>query len=540
MASRCRSIAASIATTPRDVIILFAARVARMASYGALATVLLRYLGLLLSDEQVGGLLLGIILRDLAITLLLTSNADRVGRRRTLQLGAALKMMSGVVFAMSSSFPVLLVAGILGVISPTGGEIGPFLAIEQSCLADAAKANLVAGSGSNLKEAAAVAIASIFGYYNAIGYAALAAGGAIGGVIVSTAQSRGDEAIDAFRRVLFLYAVLGGVKFALYSMLTPSVEVDGQGAGAAPTPKDAAPTAAAAAPQSVVGRLKAFASNLATLGLRRPESRRVVSALSCLFAVDAFAGGFVMQTWIVLWFARRWGTGDGVLGGLLAAANIAAGISGASAGYLVKRFGAVETMVFTHLPSNLLLMAVPLMPTAPLAAAVLVARFTISQMDVPARQAYVASVVASDERSAAGGVTNIVRSIGLAVAPLPLAALTAAPSDSFAFSAPFFIAGVLKCIYDITLYIAFVVSSRRAAAAASDGSAGAATAVQGVSDGSRPGVAAPAPPVGTDGKEAPVGGTADSVSVAVTHATAAAAATEGEETGLLSPGLDGR
>jgi len=188
------------------------------------------------------------------------------------------------------------------------------------------------------------------------------------------------------------------------------------------------------------------------LGLRRPESVHIVVRLCIMFSLDAFAGGFVQQTWIAYWFATRWGFSTDLIGYALMGANVVAGISGVVAASFVRRFGAMLTMIASHLPSNILLLAVPLMPSGAAAAAMLVARFSISQMDVPARQAYVVMVVASDERSAAGGLTNIVRSLGTSLSPLLLGYLSAAPGASWQFSSPWVIAGVIKIAYDIALY----------------------------------------------------------------------------------------
>jgi predicted MFS family arabinose efflux permease len=175
----------------------------------------------------------------------------------------------------------------------------------------------------------------------------------------------------------------------------------------------------------------------------------VVFRLSSLFALDAFAGGFVVQSFVAWWFHTRFGADEATLGAIFFGANILAGVSALSAGWLARRFGLVNTMVFTHLPSNVLLFLVPLMPTLPLAIAVLLARFSISQMDVPTRQSYTMAVVAPDERSAAAGVTGIARTIGSSVAPLAAGPLFAVPALA---SLPFFIAGGLKILYDLLLW----------------------------------------------------------------------------------------
>jgi MFS family permease len=188
----------------------------------------------------------------------------------------------------------------------------------------------------------------------------------------------------------------------------------------------------------------------ARFGLHR--SRGTVARLSALFALDAFAGGFVIQSIVSYWFATRFGLSIGALGAVFFGANILAGVSALLAAPLAARFGLVNTMVFTHLPSNVLLILVPLMPTAPLAVAVLLARFSISQMDVPTRQSYTMAVVDSDERSAAAGVTGIARSVGAAVSPSIAAPLVAGVGLG---GLPFVIAGSLKIVYDLLLYRGF-------------------------------------------------------------------------------------
>jgi predicted MFS family arabinose efflux permease len=186
------------------------------------------------------------------------------------------------------------------------------------------------------------------------------------------------------------------------------------------------------------------------LGLHR--SRGVVMKLSALFALDAFAGGFVIQSMVAYWFHIRFGLDAGVLGGIFFGANILAGVSALLAVRIANRIGLINTMVYTHIPSNILLCLVPLMPNVGLAITVLLLRFSISQMDVPTRQSYTMAVVSPDERSAASGVTTIARSVGAAISPALTGVLLAAPA---LLSAPFFVAGGLKIAYDLLLYRSF-------------------------------------------------------------------------------------
>src|SRR5574337_1165068 len=195
----------------------------------------------------------------------------------------------------------------------------------------------------------------------------------------------------------------------------------------------------------------ASAHTLATrLGLHR--SRRTVLKLSALFSLDAFGGGFVVQSIVAYWFHVRYGVEPALLGSIFFGANLPAGMSSLAAARVAERIGLINTMVFTHIPSNVLLLLVPLMPNLPLAIAVLLLRFSISQMDVPTRQSYTMAVVDPDERSAAAGVTGIARTVGAAWAPSLTGLFLATPS---LIGAPFFVAGGLKVVYDLLLYRSF-------------------------------------------------------------------------------------
>jgi len=182
------------------------------------------------------------------------------------------------------------------------------------------------------------------------------------------------------------------------------------------------------------------------------HSGGVVFRLSGLFALDAFAGGFVIQSMLAYWFYLRFGTNEATLGAIFFGANLLAGISALTASRIAARFGLINTMVFTHLPSNILLLFVPLMPTLPLAILILLLRFSISQMDVPTRQSYTMAIVRPEERSAAAGITGTARTVGASVAPICTGFLLGAPA---LMSGPFFLAGGLKILYDLLLLRSF-------------------------------------------------------------------------------------
>jgi predicted MFS family arabinose efflux permease len=186
------------------------------------------------------------------------------------------------------------------------------------------------------------------------------------------------------------------------------------------------------------------------LGLGR--SSKIVVKLAAIFSLDAFAGGFVVQSIVAYWFYVRYGVNPATLGAIFFGANIFAGISALSAAWIARKIGLLNTMVFTHVPSNVLLILVPLMPNLPLAIALLLARYSISPMDVPTRQSYTMAIVEPDERSAAAGVTGIARSLGAAGGSAIAGPLVAVPALA---ALPLFISGGLKIVYDLLLWREF-------------------------------------------------------------------------------------
>jgi predicted MFS family arabinose efflux permease len=234
--------------------------------------------------------------------------------------------------------------------------------------------------------------------------------------------------VGTYRLVVILYALLGVLLTGLFLQLSPAAEVQSA-------------QEATALPRTI----KSF------FGVGR--SHGVVFKLSSLFALDSFAGGFVVQSFAAYWFYLRFGTNPATLGVIFFWANIFAGLSAILAARIAARWGLINTMVVTHLPSNILLILVPLMPSLWLAVLVLLVRFSISQMDVPTRQSYVMAVVSQQERSAAAGITGVARTIGAAISPFFVGLMFARPSW---INVPFFLAGGLKILYDLLLYKEFV------------------------------------------------------------------------------------
>jgi MFS family permease len=403
----------ALRTLTRDGWLLFLTRFLRLFAYGSLSVVLVFYLiGLGLSESQTGLLLTLTLAGDTVVSLYLTTRADRIGRRRMLVVGAILMAAAGLAFAFTHNFLLLIIAGTIGVISPSGNEVGPFLSIEQAALS-----HVIPGRART----------EVFAWYTLAGSVATAIGALCGGVLTNVLQKTAVAPVVSYRVVVIGYAALGAALALVFTRLSTATEVSDPGEGSAP------------------GALKSF------LGLG--HSRRVVAKLATLFALDSFAGGFVVQSFAAYWFYLRFGVDPGTLGVIFFWANIFAGLSSLFASRLASRFGLINTMVATHLPSNILLILVPLMPNLKLAVAVLLVRFSISQMDVPTRQSYTMAVVRPEERSAAAGITGVARTTGAAISPLFVGFLFARPR---LISVPFYLAGTLKIVYDLLLYKQFV------------------------------------------------------------------------------------
>ncbi len=400
----------ALTTLSTDGRILFLTRLTRLFAYGFVAVILGFYLATIgLNDSQIGLVLSVTLLGDALISLPITIVADRLGRRRMLLIGSGLMIFAGLIFALTNNIALLIVAAIIGTISPSGNEVGPFLAIEQAALPHT----------TTDKQRT-----QVFAWYSLLGSIATGLGSLAGGTLAQLLQNNGQPPLDSYRVVLIGYALLGAVLAILFTRLSPTVEITLE---------------------------KAPITLQSLFGLNR--SRKVVFRLSAYFMIDAFAGGLIVQSLVAVWFNRRFGVDPAVIGSIYLGANLFAGLSALAAARVAARYGLLNTMVFTHVPSNILLILVPLMPTLPLAILVLLARFSISQMDVPTRQSYTVAVVDPEERSAANGVTNVARTTAAALSPGVTGALFNA--GGLWLSAPFLLAGGLKLAYDFLLYRSF-------------------------------------------------------------------------------------
>ena len=378
----------------RDGRLILLSRGVRLFAFGALSVILvLHFSAQGWSEVQIGRLLALTMIGDAAVTLWVTLNADRIGRARMLGLGAGLMILAGAVLPVTANVWLVAPVAFLGAISLNGGEVGPFMAIEQAALTH------------SLANAAhrTTAIA----WYTLCGSLASALGALVAGFAGS------------YTAVLILYAACGAVLFFVFRRLSTGIE---------PQPNE-----------SIAPRF----------GLHK--SRSIVMRLSALFMIDTLGSGLVVQSFLAYWLHRRFGIGTASIGSIFFGMSLLAAFSAMVAGRLASRIGLVNTMVWTHIPANLLLIALPLMPSLPLAIAILLLRGCLSQMDVPARQSYLMAVVEPDERSAAGGVTGLAKSVASAISPPITGALFAAGW----MSAPFVAAGVLKIAYDLALWRGF-------------------------------------------------------------------------------------
>ncbi|HEX9016579.1 MAG TPA: MFS transporter [Chloroflexota bacterium] len=375
----------------------------RSFAYGFLSVILGLYLAAIgLDPATVGAVFTAALAGGAVMTIALTAVADRVGRRNVLMVGALLMAAAGAAFATTNIPLLLAVAAIVGTISPSGKEVGPFLSIEQAILPQT--------TGDERRT-------GVFAAYNLV--ASLA--GAVGALGAGLPGLLGVGELDGYRLQLWGYAAASLVMLLLFSRLSSKAE-------AQPAPSR--------------GPRRA-------LGLHR--SRGVVVKLAGLFAVDAFAGGFIVQGLLAYWFHLRFGADTNALAAIFFGANLLSALSFLAAVPIARRIGLLNTMVFTHLPSNVLLVLVPLMPDLNLAVALLLARFLLSQLDVPTRQSYTMALVDPDERSAAAGITSVARNAAASIGPTFAGATLTVP----ALGLPFIVAGTLKILYDVTIYFVF-------------------------------------------------------------------------------------
>jgi MFS family permease len=383
-----------------DVRLIFSVQAIRAFLYGFSSILIGASLAAGGLDAAAVGAVFTAMLLGMAISSIAVGRwGEALGRRRTYAVLLVIMGIAGTAFALTGSVPVLVLAALTGTLSTDPNESGPITTVEQAMLASTP----------------AVERSRVYGRYNAVAYLA----GAVGALAAGGPGALRDvlPALPTDQRWLLLMPIGAALCVFLAGRLGPAVEVE--------------PMATTEA-----------------RGLQR--SRGAVRRLAALFALDAFAGGFIVQSFMVFWFGRQFGADAELMGLVFFGVGLLQAASSVAAGWLGARIGLLNTMVFSHLPSNVLLAVVPLAPTLLLAVVVLLARSALSQMDVPARQAYLAALVDPAERTAAAGYTNAARHLVRPAGPA-LASL----SMGMAAGLPFLMAGGLKVIYDLALYVTF-------------------------------------------------------------------------------------
>ncbi len=395
------------AAMKRDRSLLYAAASARATAVGMSGVLVGLYAAEQgLSAAGVGAVISAGLLGVAAGTLAVTLYAERLGRRSCLIALAGFSALGTAAFALAPEAWMLAPAAALGMVNGMGRDRGAAFSLEQALLPD-----LTDDRGRT----------RAFAWYNVVldvGHAV----GALAGLLPALLRGAGMAPLASYRAGFLAVALLSAVGVLAYAGLEA-------GAGAR------ADSRGRFAGTSPVSR----------------ESRRRISGLAGLFAMDSLGGGFVTSALLSYWFFRRFGVGEETLAPLFLLARVANGASHLGAAWIARRIGLLRTMVFTHLPSSLLLLTVPLAPSFFIAAALFLLRECLVEMDVPTRQSYVVAVVRREERAAAAGATNLVRTAGWAVAPV----FAGTAMQGVALWVPLAAGAALKISYDLLLYRAF-------------------------------------------------------------------------------------
>ncbi|KAK5941708.1 hypothetical protein PMZ80_005658 [Knufia obscura] len=420
--------------SPKDVKILCLQRFVRLAAYGASTLVLVLYLVNLGNSVDRTGLFMTLtLIGDVLISLILTVIADKLGRRRLLAVGSLLMTASGVVFATVGNFWILLLASVIGVISPSGNEIGPFKAIEESTI-------------SQLTPSADRS--SVLAWYTLFGTAGVATGTIICGWVVRVLQSKDNwEPIQTYRLVYAAYAVMGVLKFSMCLMLSEACELDKSQVPKAISADERRPlltNSQDAQPPASKPAKSTFRNLVPSLS---PETRSLIFKLGILFAMDSLASGLTPASWVIYFFHSKFGLEEGKLGSLFFVTNILSSASNLVASSLARRIGLVKTMVFTHAPASIALALLPVPSNVAIAMALLIFRASTNSMDQAPRQAFLAAAVLPAERTSVMGIINVIKTMSQSLGPV----ITGRLAGAGKFWIAFVVAGALKLLYDVLL-----------------------------------------------------------------------------------------
>ncbi|HTO58320.1 MAG TPA: MFS transporter [Pseudomonadales bacterium] len=385
----------------RDAPWILGARSLRAFADGFVALLLPLYLLQLGFDAfAIGSIITSTLLGSALLTLWVGAVAHRFQRRSMLRGACALMIATGTAFALTTEYWPLVVVAFIGTINPSSGDVSLFLPLEQTVLAQSVSAE---------------DRTALFARYSIVGTLSGGFGVLSASLPQLLALAPGVDAIRGTQLMFALYAVLGGAAFAMYRNLSPNVE---------------APSAVPVA----LGR-----------------SKHIVYRLMALFALDSFGSGFFVQSMLALWLFQRFGLSVTTTATILFWAGMFAAVSFLIAVRLSERFGLINTMVFTHLPANFCLIALPFAPNLSVAIVLLLLRGLLSQMDVPTRTSYVMAVVTPEERPAAASAAAVPRSLAAAVSPLFAGYLFSLST----FGWPLIIGGAVKVVYDVLLLVQF-------------------------------------------------------------------------------------
>ncbi len=439
--------------------LILAARIIRTFGYGFLSVILSIYLALIgFNGVQVGLILSTSLLNGILFNVIASYYADRLGRRNLLIIYSLLMFSSGIIFFATDNYIALIVAAFIGTINVTGSETSAFLSIEQAILPRTIK---------EIKKRN-----MLFAIYNLAGTLSMSAGILLSGLPTVVQQYVHGLSLAESMKILFLiYGLLGIASILIYLRLSKDIEVtstdkrspikgtgykyekfnnDDGNDGNSNNNDEGQKLPQSNKQGKHLGRT--FKVSFLFSSILSPKSKQIVTKLSALFAIDSFAGGFVIQSIVSLWFYARFGADLSTISYILSISGVVTAFSFMAAARIADRIGLINTMVFTHLPANILIIVVAFAPTLPIAAILYLIRMALSQMDVPTRQSYIVSVVKDEERTAATGITNISRNISQALSPSLAGYIIQSLS---LFFVPFLIGGVLKVIYDIFLYFSF-------------------------------------------------------------------------------------
>lgn len=388
--------------------LLLCARIVRTFAYGFLSVILAIYLKLIGFDDILIGIILSAtLINSVIFTLFASFYADRLGRRNVLILYALMMSISGSIFFITENPIALIIGALIGTLNITGSETSAFLSIEQSILPQTIKDNRKRNT--------------LFGFYNMAGTFAMGAGILIVNLPVLIQNEFQFDQIYAIKLLFLFYSLLGILIIGIYLKLSSSIEIKKE---------------------------KIFKPISKTLN---PKSKKIVAKLSGLFAIDSFAGGFAIQSIVSFWFFTKFDIDLSTISYIFSIGSVLTAFSYLIAAKIADKIGLINTMVFTHIPSNILLILLAFAPNLEIAIVFYMLRMALSQMDVPTRQSYIVAVVEEDERTASAGITNLSRNIAQAISP----SITGYIIGFLSLSAPFIIGGLLKILYDITLYINF-------------------------------------------------------------------------------------